>query len=238
MIIDSHNHIGFRKGEYFMAEEVIAWMDKSGVDKIVVFTQCETPDNAYVAKAIEKYPNRLIGFAYSEPWEFTAEKELYKCFTEYGMRGLKLNPTKQSYALDRHQLVDMLFEICQKKNYPIVAHGASDIFNMPHKFAAMARKFPGVNLIMAHMGLPDAFDTALRLVKSLDNLYLDTAGVDPQAIKKAIKEVGAEKILMGSDTPWGRFELSFHAVETATSDPYERRLIMGENIARLLNLEL
>lgn len=236
MILDSHNHIGYRKGEYFAVEEVISWMDKAGIDKIVVFTQCETPDNIYVAKAMQKYPDRLIGFAYSEPWEFTAEEELYRCFTEYNMKGLKLNPTKQSFALDRHDLVDILFKICEKKNCPIVSHGASDIFNMPNKFAAMARQFPGVNLIMAHMGLPDAFDSALRLVKSLKNLYLDTAGVDPQAIKKAIKEVGPEKILMGSDTPWGRFELSIHAVEAATSDKSARELIMGGNLQRLLNL--
>lgn len=236
MIFDSHNHIGFRKGEYFSVEEMIDLMDKNHIDKAVVFTQCETPDNKYVATSVAKFPDRLVGFTYIDPWQFSAEEELSRYITEFGFKGVKLNPTKQAYALDRHSIVDMIFEICGKKHLPILSHGASDLFSMPSKFATMARLFPNVNLIMAHMGLPDAFDTALRAVKTLKNLYIDIAGVHPRAVKQALQEVGAEKILMGTDSPWGRYELSIMAIKEATNDPLQQKLIMGENIQRLLGV--
>jgi hypothetical protein len=236
MIFDVHNHIGFRRGEYASVEELLRLMDKNHIDKAVVFTQCETPDNKYVARSVEKYRDRLVGFAYLDPWRFDTEEELSRCITEYGFMGVKLNPTKQAFALDRHSLVDQIFEICGKKGFPILSHGASDLFSMPSKFGTMARLFPHVNLIMAHMGLPDAFDTALRLVKENKNLYVDIAGVHPRAIKRAVDEVGAEKILMGTDSPWGLYELSLIGINEATDDPKNREMIMSGNIKRILKL--
>jgi len=185
---------------------------------------------------MEKHPDRLIGFAYLDPWQYTAEEELCRCVTEYGMKGLKLNPTKQAFAIDRHSLLDPIFEICAAKRLPIVVHGTSDLFCMPSKFATMARAFPNVTLIMAHMGLPDAFDSAMRVVGRYANLFVDTSGVSPRAVREALEAVGPEKILMATEVPWSRFEASIRAVEQATADPAERELIMGGNILRLLGV--
>jgi len=236
MIVDCHNHIGYRKGEYFSADEMISWMDNAAVDMCVVFAQLEAIDNDYVAASVQEYPDRLIGWIVLDPWEYGAEEELSRCVTELGLRGLKLNPSRHGFALDRHNLLDPIFQICAKKNLPILSHGASDLFSMPAKFESMARAFPDVTLIMAHMGLPDAFHTALRAAKKYPNLFLNTAGVPPAAIAKAIAAVGAEKILMGTDAPWGRFELSIEAVKRATSDPVERELIMGKNILSIIGM--
>jgi len=67
-------------------------------------------------------------------------------------------------------------------------------------------------------------------------MYLETAGVPWAAIAEAIEAVGADRILMGTDASWGRFELSIEAVKRATSDSRERDLIMGENLARVLGM--
>ena len=57
-----------------------------------------------------------------------------------------------------------------------------------------------------------------------------------RAVKQALQEVGAEKILMGTDSPWGRYELSIMGIKEATNDPSEQKLIMGGNIQRLLGV--
>ena len=139
--------------------------------------------------------------------------------------------------MDRAQLLDPLFEVAAYRNIPIIAHGADDLFSMPGKFEAMAKRHPKVNLIIAHMGVDRALSAAIRAAKRHKNLYLDTSSVSPKAIKEALDGVGAEKILMGTDAPWGRFELSIEAVKRATQDKIEQELIMGKNQARLLQLE-
>ena len=236
MIVDCHNHIGYRKGAYFSAEQCIQWMEESGVDRAVVFAQCEAIDNDYVAESAARYPQSLIGFAQLNPWDYSAVEDLSRYCAQLGLRGLKLNPTRHGYALDRHQILDPLFEVSEALGIVIISHGKDDLFTMPGKFEAMARAFPKVPLIMAHMGLDRAFNAALRAARRHKNLYLDTAGVHPKAISSAIEEVGPEKILMGTDAPWGRFSLSLQAVDAATDDLSIRNLIKGGNLARLLDL--
>ena len=87
MIIDSHNHIGKRKGINFTAEEMIEWLDKAGVDACVVTSQVETINNDYVAEMQKKYPDRIIGYAVVNPWEWEAEEELERCFRDLNLYG-------------------------------------------------------------------------------------------------------------------------------------------------------
>ena len=235
MIIDCHSHIGYRIGAYYSGEELIASMDKAGVDRAVAFYQCEEPlDNMYVVDVAAKYPDRIIGFALLNPWSYQAAEELSKLTTFHGLRGLKLNPTRHGYSFDRTEILDPLFEIAAQRKIPIISHGKDDIFTMPGKFERMACRHPRVNIIMAHMGVDRALHSAIRAAKRCKNIFLDTATVSPKAIREALEAVGPEKILMGTDAPWGRFKLSIQAVESATSDPYARDLIMHENILRVL----
>ncbi len=238
MIIDSHNHLGFRKGESFPIETLIEWLDKAGVDGCVVTTHPESIDNDYVAMAQNKYSNRIFGYAVVNPWLYSAEEELERCFRDLHFYGLKLNTLRHGYALDRHQIVDPIFEICDKYKKPVLCHGESDIFNLPGKFEEMARTFPNVNIILAHIGQPDAIESAIRAANRYDNIYVDTAGVSLNTLKMAIAGMDPHKILMGTDASWGKFELSIDLVKRATEDEEIRKLIMGENIIRLLDLKL
>ena len=235
MIIDSHNHIGKRKGINFTAEEMIEWLDKAGVDACVVTSQVETINNDYVAEMQKKYPDRNIGYAVVNPWEWEAEEELERCFRDLNLYGLKLNPTRHGFALDRHEIVDPLFKICEKYNKPVLVHGQSDMFNMPGKFDEMAETFPNVTLIMAHIGEPDAIDAAIRVAKRRKNVYIDTASVQLSTLKKALKEIDPDKILMGTDAPWGDFSLSVDLVKKATNNAEIQQKILGDNIIRVLN---
>ena len=237
MKLDCHNHIGYRIGAHFSAEEIIEWMDKAEVDMAVVFPQCESPiDNEYVADSAEKYPDRLVGFAQLVPWDYDAPQELSRLTTQRGLRGLKLNPTRHGYALDRIQILDPLFEIAASRGIPIISHGKDDLFSMPGKFKTMADRHPRVTLIMAHMGVDRAFNAACRVANQCPNLYLDTAGVAPKYVKKALDAVGPEKIVMGTDAPWGRFELSIEAVKRSTSDKAAQKQIMGGNMKQILGM--
>jgi predicted TIM-barrel fold metal-dependent hydrolase len=54
----------------------------------------------------------------------------------------------------------------------------------------------------------------------------------------AIKSVGAERIISGSDWPFGSIEIQMKNKWDLTKiSEKDRRLILGENIARLLHIE-
>ena len=238
MIIDSHNHMGKRKGVDFPAESMIEWMDKAGVDACLVTSQVEAINNDYIAEMQLKFENRIFGYAVVNPWDYIAEEELERCFRDLNLYGLKLNPLRHGFALDRHSIVDPLFEICERYDKPILVHGQSDMFNMPGKFDEMAETFPNVKIILAHIGEPDAIDAAIRVVNRRENVYVDTAGIQLSTLKRAVNEIDPNKILMGTDAPWGDFNLSIKLVEKATEDEEIRQKILGKNAARLFKLSI
>lgn len=238
MIIDSHNHMGKRKGVDFPAESMIEWMDKAGVDACLVTSQVEAINNDYIAEMQLKFKNRIFGYAVVNPWDYIAEEELERCFRDLNLYGLKLNPLRHGFALDRHSIVDPLFEICERYDKPILVHGQSDMFNMPGKFDEMAETFPNVKIILAHIGEPDAIDAAIRVVNRRENVYVDTAGIQLSTLKRAVNEIDPNKILMGTDAPWGDFNLSIELVEKATEDEEIRQKILGKNAARLFKLPI
>lgn len=238
MIIDSHNHMGKRKGVDFPAESMIEWMDKAGVDACLVTSQVEAINNDYIAEMQLKFENRIFGYAVVNPWDYIAEEELERCFRDLNLYGLKLNPLRHGFALDRHSIVDPLFEICERYDKPILVHGQSDMFNMPGKFDEMAETFPNVKIILAHIGEPDAIDAAIRVVNRRENVYVDTAGIQLSTLKRAVNEIDPNKILMGTDAPWGDFNLSIELVEKATENEEIRQKILGKNAARLFKLPI
>ena len=238
MIIDSHNHMGKRKGVDFAADSMIEWMDKAGVDACLVTSQVEAINNDYIAEMQLKFENRIFGYAVVNPWDYIAEEELERCFRDLNLYGLKLNPLRHGFALDRHSIVDPLFEICERYDKPILVHGQSDMFNMPGKFDEMAETFPNVKIILAHIGEPDAIDAAIRVVNRRENVYVDTAGIQLSTLKRAVNEIDPNKILMGTDAPWGDFNLSIELVEKATEDEEIRQKILGKNAARLFKLPI
>lgn len=238
MIIDSHNHMGKRKGVDFPAESMIEWVDKAGVDACLVTSQVEAINNDYIAEMQLKFENRIFGYAVVNPWDYIAEEELERCFRDLNLYGLKLNPLRHGFALDRHSIVDPLFEICERYDKPILVHGQSDMFNMPGKFDEMAETFPNVKIILAHIGEPDAIDAAIRVVNRRENVYVDTAGIQLSTLKRAVNEIDPNKILMGTDAPWGDFNLSIELVEKATENEEIRQKILGKNAARLFKLPI
>ena len=73
-------------------------------------------------------------------------------------------------------------------------------------------------------------------------MYLTTSGRNAQIDKlRAIKELGAERVLYGSDMPFAHPVpdiLSITLIPESRLSDDEKTLVLGENLARLLNLEL
>ena len=65
----------------------------------------------------------------------------------------------------------------------------------------MAKEFPEINFIAGHMGNPD-WEIAARTFKKTKNVYLELCSSYPIAgkIESVVKEIGAERVIFGSDS--------------------------------------
>jgi predicted TIM-barrel fold metal-dependent hydrolase len=65
----------------------------------------------------------------------------------------------------------------------------------------MAKKYPKVNFIMAHMGLCTDNQEAIELLGKLPNLYGDTTWVHLSSTLQIVEKYGSKKLVFGSDNP-------------------------------------
>lgn len=238
MIVDIHNHVGIRVGRSQTGAELIKKMDRAGVDKSVIFSFVEQPDDDFIAKEVAAFPDRLIGFACVNPWmREEALNEIERSVTELGLKGLKLHPLLHGAQMDNIELMGPIFEKCEKLNIPIIAHSGDSVFSLPIQFEEIAKVFPKVTLIMAHAGFMQSVGQARRAAKRCPNIILDMCAGTSVDIIDAVNEIGPERIVLGSDSPFTDVEVEMLKVKLAVSDPAVQKMIMGENAARILGLK-
>ncbi len=101
----------------------------------------------------------------------------------------------------------------------------------------MARRFPDVTLIMAHGGHNWLREDAIEVVKRNTNLYVESSIMYSGYVRRYVEEISPERVLMGTDSPVEVFEVEMKKIEMAVDDKTHRALVMGGNIARILELK-
>ncbi|MGB4588060.1 MAG: amidohydrolase family protein [Clostridiaceae bacterium] len=229
-------HIGIKKGEDYHMESLLEIMDKTGVEKCMICSQLETINNDYIHECCEKYPDRTVGFAVINPWDIGSEEELEKCFRDYHFYGIKMNAIRFGYSADRHGVMDPIFDLCRKYGKCVVAHGQSDMFSIPDKWAEMAKSYPDVPVVLYHIGVPLMYDRACELARDIPNFYLSTCGSYVPVIKMAYDIAGPEKILYSSDAPFGDEEQEIKKVQYVTDNKEHIEMMLGKNAAKMLGI--
>lgn len=234
MIIDAHNHIGRRKGYQFLGEDLIEHMDEAGIDKAVIFSFPERIDNDYIANSMRQFPDRFIGFCTVNPWDDGAEVELHRCIRDLGLYGLKLHPVRHGYSLDDRAILNSILSKCSKYQIPVIAYGAANILSCPNMFEDLALAFPNVSFIMAHSGQMYETKAAIGVAKRMPNVFLETSTVFAKTIGSQLKQLGPEKIIMGTDMPKGDFVLELEKIKSVVEDPGQFAMVTEGNIRKIL----
>lgn len=240
MIIDMLTNTGIKKGMEYdcQTEELIRVMDRFGVNRSVAICQSEYIDNAANFASVSQYPDRLIGVGIVNPWSLDAEAEAERCFSVYGFRGLKFNCLRLGLSADRHSLMDPILNIVERHRGFIIAHCMSDLFSLPNRWEDLAKSFPGVPILISHIGSPNMYESAIKCAKRTPNLYLITAGAFPRHIAEAFEELGPEKLFFSSDGLYGSMAQELRTIDYIVKDPHAKRLILGENAINILNLQV
>ena len=236
MIVDMLTHIGIRKGEDYKVESLLELMDEAKIDKCMICSQLETIDNNYIYDCTKRYPDRTLGFAVINPWDMDGEEELERCYRDYHFYGLKMNAIRFGYSADRHGVLDPYFDLCRKYHKCVVAHGQSDMFSIPDKWAEMAKTYPDVPVVLFHIGVPMMMEHSCELARDIPNFYLSTCGAYVPTMKMAYEIAGPEKILFSTDAPFGNPMQELAKLEYVCKNPAHMDLMLGENAKRIMNL--
>jgi uncharacterized protein len=244
------------KARLCSADELVAEMDRSAVDRAVVcgfgwrdmeFCRIE---NDYVIESVARYPDRLIGLCIANPLAGAeAVEEMERC-AAHGLRGLgELMPDGQGYRLDDDKVMAPIVEVAVAHDMLILTHCSEPVGHLypgkgmvtPAQVARFAHLFPQATLVCAHWGGGTfLYELMPELSGIMDRIYYDTAAslylYDDTIFALAARCV-PDKVLFASDYPLippGRFIRRMQAVDMP---PGVLEKMLGGNACRLLGLE-
>lgn len=120
----------------------------------------------------------------------------------------------------------------------MMIHSDPSLYTTPWQIGLLAMDFPDIPVVMPHMGFVDVIynDAAINMAKRAPNIYLETCGVSAEGkVAQAVKEIGAHRVLYGSDMPFLDPAFDMARIEYAKISEEDKRLIMGKNAKKLLD---
>jgi len=277
MIIDAHTHLFPKKirqnrEKFFSAEpafeklyqspksrligaqEMLASMDVSHVDKSVIFgfpwqnSLLFKQHNDYISEVVSRYPDRFIGLGCFDPFSEQAAEEARRCLQKGALSGIGELAFYQS-GIEKASLkrLEPVMKICRVLDLPVLIHTNEPVGHAypgktPNTLAQIYQlicTFPQNKIILAHWGGGLLFFALLKteVKDSLKNVYFDTAAspylYDVAIYRLAIELVGIEKILFGSDFPLLSPTRYFDEMQAAGLAENEMQQICGLNAVAL-----
>jgi predicted TIM-barrel fold metal-dependent hydrolase len=248
---DAHSHLDQVPGN--TPEErmdyLVRCMDKLGIERLIVsqgfdeFEDRPTPqqvrvENDRVMRAVRHRPDRAYGSLFVSPAdvEFSL-REFDRCVRDGPMvcvGELQCDVRCNAPALDP------IVARAEALDVPILQHtwiktGGNDVGeSTPRDLVELARRHPKAKLICGHTG--GNWEIGIRAIRDTPNIYADIAGSDPTAgfTEMAVRELGAERVIYGSDVGGRSFASQIAKVLGADLPSYAKELILGGNIRRLL----
>jgi predicted TIM-barrel fold metal-dependent hydrolase len=239
VIIDSHCHAG--KGDGFTGPwdtaapltHYLRRARRAGIDRTVlvsVFHSDYARANRQIARLVASRPERFYGFAMVHPVRDRGRvrRLVQEAVERYGLCGLKVH---------RHdgRMTREICEVAQTFSLPVLY----DVVGEVAVLELLATEYPQVAFIVPHLGsFADDWRAQLALIDHLvrhPNVYADTSGVRRfDLLQQAVRRAGARKLLFGSDGPWLHPGVELAKVRALGLSPADERLVLGENVLRLL----
>ncbi|MEY5013804.1 MAG: hypothetical protein RIS92_162 [Verrucomicrobiota bacterium] len=170
-------------------------------------------DDRTVAEYVVRDPERLVGFLSVDPTVEGWEREMRDGREGLGLRGIKLLPMYAGFSPDDDRLTP-LWRYAEREGLPVLLHmGTTFIaqaplaFTLPRLIEPVALRYPGVRIVMAHLGHPYEGECVVTIRKHA-NVYADVSALHyrPWQLYNSlmlVQEYGVwDKVLFGTDFPF------------------------------------
>jgi len=242
-------------------EELLAMERALGCRRLCLLSTGNLPTHEAVAQLIEDYPDLIIGFGYIRLG--VDEPRVVDELRDLGFRGLKtISPTdnydsKAFYPIyERAESFNMpmLFHTGQLFRAPGMGSREEDVSTarmMPWMLDPIARAFPKLTLIGAHLGSP-SFAEAAWVARWNENVYWDLSGpitirygnrkVVHDMMYQAVAGAGiTHKLVFGSDVTPPEIPDVVNAydafLDRLDADSLDKDQVFYGNMARILGIE-
>jgi predicted TIM-barrel fold metal-dependent hydrolase len=189
-------------------------------------------NDADVADYVAQAPDRMIGFLSVDPTQPGWEDELREGHERLGLRGIKLLPMYADFYPQDERL-DPLWRYATRHQLPVLLHTGTTFVakapidcTLPRHLDAVARRFPEVTMILAHLGHPYESET-VAVIRKHPRLFADVSALvyRPWQLFHSLMAVHEynvwDKLLLGTDYP----------VTTVEETVSGLRKLVGVNIA-------
>jgi len=248
-IWDVHTHLSGVPGDTPEARlgNMLEYADRMGVARMCLFMGMNfqydsTPaemrqQNDEVLRAVRRFPERAFGFVYLNPRHTEAcLDELNRCVRDGPMVGVKLWVAQHC----NEPTLDPIVARATELKVPVLQHTWLKITgnlpgeSTPMDLAELAARHPQATFICAHTG--GEWERGIRAIGPHPHVYVELCGGDPTAgyTEMAVREVGAERVLYGSDVGGRSFASQLAKVLGADIPDAAKRLILAGNLKRIL----
>jgi len=246
MIIDSHVHLkhGDAQGTEYSPETIIKTMDTVGIDKSIVFAISTTTKHSIemAQEAVGKFPDRLIPYVNVDPsYEKSILEEINAAVSNLGFRGMKIH---LGYGVPAKEVMNPFLIFAGENRVPCLIDcvGRDDVVEK------MAADFPETKIIVAHLGKylckdETVIDSFIDMADNYNNILLDVSGVVmPEKIIEAVKRIGSNRVIFGTDGPHespdtiGFANTELDKIRRLNLRSNDESMILGGTIAELLGI--
>ncbi len=267
MIIDIHSHV-FMSNAVF-SEQFLAETNRSRTEPVDMLTRyadyrasaagCEVTvcfggkaklaglwvDDQAVVDYVAQDPTRLIGFLSLDPTQPGWQQELEYGHQTLGLRGIKLMPMYAGFYPQDEQL-DFLWHYAQTHGLPVLLHTGTTFASqamiettLPRHIDVVARRFPEVRIIMAHLGHPYEGE-CIAVIRKHPHVYADVSALHYRPWQlfhslMLVHEYGVwSKLLFGTDFPFTNVADSLAGLRSLATVQIDRFRLPAEQIERLI----
>lgn len=154
--------------------------------------------------------------------------------------GIKIHPEEHVYPIQEHGAA--IFEFAAQHRAVVLSH-SSEQNSLASELVVFANQFPETKLILAHIGCgwDNDYTHQVRAIQQSrhGNVFADTSSarsITPNLIEWAVREVGADRVLFGTDSPLYHTSMQRIRIDQADLTDREKRLILCDNAERLFDL--
>jgi hypothetical protein len=248
-IWDNHAHLAAVPGDTAEAriEVLIRCADRLGIERLILSQGYSadlhpTPDqfreeNDRVMRAARRFPDRVYGSVYLSPsFPAFSQREFDRCVRDGPMIGVgELEVDRRCNVAE----MDAIVERAVSMKAPILQHtwlkldGNEPGESSPYDLVQLARRHPDASFICAHTG--GDWERGIRIIRDTPNVWAGIAGFDPTngVVEMAVRELGAERVVYGSDAGGRGFASPIAKVMGADIPDSAKELVLGGNLRRL-----